>query len=954
MARPALAALAVVASTLALGGAASSYAPLPLPAWVVSGGASGGTVETIAVSGTTAYIGGDFGYMGPETGSAVSLDSSSGALTPGWPVVGGDVYAIAADGAGGWFVGGAFASVGTRHADNVAHIKADGTFDTGFAASTDGPVYALARDPVSGTLFAGGLFAAAGGQPRARLAGFDTTSGAATAFNPGVTGNGPLVSALELAGSTLYVGGAFTGLGGAARPNLGAVDTAGQLLPWNPRPNGLVNAIAAAPGGTVYAGGFFDAVNGTIARQYAAAFDADGTATEWHPLPDAEVYAVEVAGSTVYLGGAFSSVTAQPRAALAALDATTGAVQSWRADAAGAVYQLALAGGTLFAGGSFQIVNNSTTGYDNVAAFSAATGAPTAFSPVIGGDVFALGVDGSNVVAGGAFRTAGVADGEPVRRDNLGAVDLTTAAVTGWAPATDDTVFTLGVSGTTVYAGGAFTKANGLTRTGLASFDGASGALTTWDPGVNGVVFALDVLGSNVYSGGNFTSANYGTRPRSRLAAFPASGPGIALPTWLPSANGTVFALDVAANTIYAGGDFTSVSGNARARLASFDQNGTLSTWNPTANNTVYALAHAGGAIYAGGSFTAVNSGLPRAAAAAFDANGAATPWNPRLMAGTNTAGVVYALSPTLSTMYAGGIFNTVGDCASGCSTVPGLAALSLRDAGALTSWQPAANGIVNAVAVSGFGVVAGGSFTALGYPPRGVPYGTVEPDATYRGGLAFLRGLPDAPAFVSVVPGDREITLTLQQPFLLGGTFVSYTVTASPDGGTQTGAGGEFTFGGLTNGTPYTFSVTATTTVGTGPPAVSAPVAPRTVPDAPTGVTGTGGDTTATISFTPPAFDGGAPVTSYVVRATPGQRSATGSASPITVTGLRNDTDYTFTVSAVNPAGEGAPSAPSGPVTPHEGGRKHHSAPDPTPRPDVPPPPVITTPRPPVPHDGA
>ena len=38
-----------------------------------------------------------------------------------------------------------------------------------------------------------------------------------------MTGNQPLVSALELSGATLYVGGAFAAVGGQTRQNLGAV-----------------------------------------------------------------------------------------------------------------------------------------------------------------------------------------------------------------------------------------------------------------------------------------------------------------------------------------------------------------------------------------------------------------------------------------------------------------------------------------------------------------------------------------------------------------------------------------------------------------------------------------------------------------------------------------------------------------------------------------------------------
>ena len=194
---------------------------------------------------------------------------------------------------------------------------------------------------------------------------------------------------------------------------------------------------------------------------------------------------------------------------------------------------------------------------------------------------------------------------------------------------------------------------------------------------------------------------------------------------------------------------------------------------------------------------------------------------------------------------------------------------------------------------------------------------------------VATIAMAPGAPLNITAVAGNAQATVSFSPPASNGGSAITlYTVTSSPDashpsGVTATGSASPITVPGLTIGTSYTFTVTATNAVGTGP--ASSPsnaVTPFGPPGAPLAVGTVAGPAQATVSFSPPASNGGSAITLYTVTSSPDAShpsgvTATGSASPITVPGLTIGTSYTFTVTATNAAGTGPASSPSNAVTP-------------------------------------
>ncbi len=345
------------------------------------------------------YIGGNFTYVGPNTGHGVGIDNSTGNTVSDFPYVNGTINAVVADGSGGWYIGGEFTSVGGIVRNNIAHISADKSVDNNWNPDANSSVRALVLSSDGSIVYAGGYFTTLAGGATARnyIAAIDASTGTATSWNPNASTS---VWALAISGSTIYAGGQFISIGG-------------QM------------------------------------RNYIAAIDAStGTATSWNPNASTSVWALAISGSTIYAGGQFISIGGQMRNYIAAINASTGSATSWNPDANYFVLALAVSGdgSTIYAGGYFLVSRSSPTigGADRnyIAAVNASTGNATDWNPNADGNVIALAVSGSTVYAGGSFSNIG---GQA--RNCIAAIDVSTGNATGWNPNASNDISSLLVSG---------------------------------------------------------------------------------------------------------------------------------------------------------------------------------------------------------------------------------------------------------------------------------------------------------------------------------------------------------------------------------------------------------------------------------------------------------------------------------------------------------------------------
>jgi hypothetical protein len=216
--------------------------------------------------------------------------------------------------------------------------------------------------------------------------------------------------------------------------------------------------------------------------------------------------------------------------------------------------------------------------------------------------------------------------------------------------------------------------------------------LATWQTesdfsGGNGVVWALASSHGKVVAGGTFAAllpppGGSGARlPLTSLAILDGET-GAPDSCQLPVAGGsaTVRALTTSpdGNTVYVGGDFSSIGGVARGRLAAIDVvSCTVKSFQvPGISGTVRALAVKGNTLYFGGDFTVVNL-QPRQRFAAVNATtGAVLPW----VADADAPGRAIGVSPDGTKVAIGGeFFNVNGASTHSIAVVNGTTGANVR-----------------------------------------------------------------------------------------------------------------------------------------------------------------------------------------------------------------------------------------------------------------------------------
>ena len=735
----------------------------------------------------------------PASGSDTQWDDRFGLAG----VQNGSVNAIAVSG-GTLYVGGSFTFAGDAPHAYIAEWDGRAWQDLsgGLSGAPSGLTPEVDALALSGTtLYAGGIFTAAHNGTTAvtvhDVAAWDTTGGTWSALGGGIAAGSTCgfcvvrVEALAVSGSTVFAAGSFGKAGTTAANSIAAWNG----TTWTALGKGLYSCSACSPvqagdvralvlsGSTLYAGGTFERAGTVTANNVAGWNGTAWTALGSGVVPGYQggVFALAMDGSSLIAGGDFTkagpvavdSVAVWSGSAWSALDGATSGVMigTGSGGTEGVVDALLVSGTTLYVGGSFDhLMPGAVATQGGLASFG--LGAPAwAVLPMQAAtaiaNVFAASAT-SGIYVGGSFDTGGPLT-SGLYLDNIGLLTGSTWSALGQGITYGENGRGFGITlahGTAgEYVGGWFDQAGSVQTKGVALWNG-----TTWQSLGSGVaggggatgpmVEAIAVNNNQVFIGGQFASVS-GVKARNIAVysggAWHAVGGGT---------NGEVATLAVAGGYLYAGGSFSTAGGAstgapvARWKLGtSFGSTAGWSALGPVFGaGSVTSLAFDGSWVILGGNLadcvpnSPCNNGtstgtVPCETASGYDINGLIM-WNTTnpgtwyypfgcgVTAGsgaTATPGDVTSLLLSGTTLYVGGSFDHAGITGASPNQVAAMNIASL-DLSVLnstkTKWSKLGTGVgndangdsVGSLSTTGGILYAGGSFgSAGGVPATGV-----------------------------------------------------------------------------------------------------------------------------------------------------------------------------------------------------------------------------------------
>ncbi len=597
----------------------------------------GGYVKATTAYNNTLYIGGVFSLIGQNTGHFIGIDTANGHPINRsiWPKINGAVYKAIPDGIGGWIIGGSFSKAGDSVRHNLVQID---------------------------------------------------SSGHVTAFNPNPDS---LVKSLLLIGADLYVSGNFRHICGGTKTRLAKMTFPSCILSmWAPNPNNTVNEIQFY-GSKLYVGGWFTNIGG-MARNYIASIDtASGNAYVWNAYATGSmVQTITFHNNLIYVGGSFNNIGGQPRSNIASIDTGTAIATTWDPHATGTVNKIIFIDTTVYALGSFNNIGSQLrNGFGEVDEFY---GLATPFNPTSTISYYAfydMVLSGSKLFIGGGGYTSRYGYMGLFTHDNyIGVIDIPTATFFPEKYICEDQVYTLGMSGNKLFAGGDFSEMGCKYRLNGAAIDMDADTITNWNPEAFEGINCIAVSPTRVYIGGDFTtlSTTYFTDAYYFAATDPLTGkydsaftPNVEYPS-------VVNKLLYDNGNVYVAGYLAGIGGYSRSGVAKVSAtDGSLDIgWNPSSTFTIgiKAMAADSNQIYLGGNFYMLGGQPRNNLGAVSKVTGLATAWNP------NVSGTVYDLLINNGKIFAGGYFNTVG-----ADTLSNLAKISTVT-GIADAWNPAPN----------------------------------------------------------------------------------------------------------------------------------------------------------------------------------------------------------------------------------------------------------------------